>query len=102
MTASPELGRPVAQARGFRGVSTPVNRTIPISLDYGTAGQVITGQLVVATPNGGTIVLKGRPLEVSFADARTALKCAVIDGRIKLDADVQIALDLIGSSPKVF
>ena len=79
-----------------------MSKTIPISLDYGAHGDTIGGLLVVAMPHGGTVVAQQVPPGVSKEDGRVALKAAIIDGRIKLDADVQIALDLIGSNPKVF
>lgn len=75
----------------------------PLSLDFMTRANRrvdITGTLHLVGRKA-VVEVDNYPSELRREDARMGLVVAVLDGRIKVPDEVAIAVDLIGSAPRV-
>ena len=75
-----------------------MDRTIPLELPFNDTE--ITGDLCIIGGRG-VVVPRFIPIQLAHSEGREALLAAVLDGRIKLPADVHTLLDLSGAEPRV-
>ena len=77
-----------------------MDRTIRITLLFESNSSDIFGRVVVIGDRG-IVEIDECPAALDESEAREMLLSAVLDGRIKLPDDVAVALDLVGSNPRV-